>query len=482
MGKIFTLNTQANSVMMKSLFFSIVLTMLKLNSLAQQDVESDYVVPEEPQVQLNLAYWQDLKFGLFMHWGPYSQWGVVESWTISPEDLGWNQRKGPYAADYFTYKKAYENLQTTFNPTQFNPDKWVKAAKEAGMRYLVFTTKHHDGFSMFDTKQTDYKITDPKTLFSFNPKSNITKEIFDAFRKENFMVGAYFSKPDWHSEYYWWPYFPPKNNGVNYDPAKYPERWQKFKDFTYNQIEELMTAYGKVDILWLDGGQVRPSTTGYNQDINMSKIAGMARSHQPGLIIVDRSVTGQFENYKTPEQEIPDQPLSYPWETCMTMGNFWAYVPNDQYKSPLQLVQLLVKIVSRGGNFLLNIGVGPNGDWDPIAYQRLQAIGGWMKINSEGIYNSQSIEPYSSGNLFYTKTKNKNNLYAFWLSDTDQVRLPTELTIPLPTVNTLKKVTLFGTRQSLKWKFKEGKLVVKIPAAIQQNIELKYAAAFKIEY
>lgn len=464
---------------------TITLLLPSFKIFAQQESDlSNYTAPDEPQVQKTLSDWQDLKFGLFMHWGPYSQWGVVESWTLCPEDLGWNQRKGPFAGDYFAYKKAYENLQTTFNPVQFNPDKWVKAAKNAGMRYMVFTTKHHDGFCMFDTKQTDYKITDPKTAFSTNPKSNITKEIFDAFRKDGFMIGAYFSKPDWHCPYYWWPYFPPKNGGVNYDPAKYPDRWQKFRDFTYNQIEELMSSYGKVDILWLDGGQVRPDTTGkrYNQDIHMAKIAAMARIHQPGLIVVDRSIAGKFENYKTPEQNVPDKPFPYPWETCMTMGNSWAYTPHDQYKSARQLVQLLVKIVSRGGNFLLNIGVDPMGDWDPVAYQRLTAIGNWMKINSEGIYNSESIAPYSYSNLFYTKIKNEKRLYAFWLSDTDQVHLPPELTIALPNMRTVKKVSLLGTKGILKWKLEKGNLLVKIPATKRQLIDLKYAAGFKIEY
>ena len=149
----------------------------------------------------------DYKFGLFMHWGTYSQWGVVESWSICPEDEGWTQRRGPYSANYFEYKKAYENLQTTFNPQNFHPEKWVDAAKNAGMKYVVFTTKHHDGFCMFDTKQTDYKITSPKTPFSTNARSNVAKEIFSAFRKENFLIGAYFSKPDWHNENYWWPTF-----------------------------------------------------------------------------------------------------------------------------------------------------------------------------------------------------------------------------------------------------------------------------------
>src|ERR1700754_838835 len=311
---------------MKKHFTLLLLSFCSLVSMAQKhNVSKDYIPPADPLVEKKLTEWQDLKFGLFMHWGTYSQWGVVESWSICPEDEGWTQRKGPYGATYNGYKAAYENLQTTFNPVKFNPEKWVKAAKDAGMKYVIFTTKHHDGFCMFDTKETDYKITSAKTPFSSNPRSNVTKEIFSAFRKENFMIGAYFSKPDWHTQNYWWNYFPPKDRNVNYDPKKYPERWQKFKDFTYNQIGELMTDYGKVDILWLDGGWVRPKssidttvdwqrTINYDQDIDMAKIAKMGRANQPGLIVVDRTVTGQYENYTTPEQTVPDKPLDHPWE------------------------------------------------------------------------------------------------------------------------------------------------------------------------
>ena len=121
-----------------------------------------------------------------MHWGTYSQWGIVESWSLCPEDEGWTQRRGPAAKNYFEYKKAYENLQTTFNPIDFNPDKWVKAAKDAGMKYVVFTTKHHDGFCMFDTKQTDYKITDTKSPFSVNPKAMLPKKSLMLSEKKNF--------------------------------------------------------------------------------------------------------------------------------------------------------------------------------------------------------------------------------------------------------------------------------------------------------
>jgi alpha-L-fucosidase len=476
---------------MKKTLTLLVLSLYCTILMAQKhNVSKQYVPPGDPLVEQKITEWQDLKFGLFMHWGTYSQWGVVESWSICPEDEGWTQRKGPYGATYNGYKAAYENLQTTFNPVKFNPEKWVKAAKDAGMKYVIFTTKHHDGFCMFDTKETDYKITSFKTPFSSNPRSNVTKEIFNAFRKENFMVGAYFSKPDWHTENYWWNYFPPKDRNVNYDPAKYPERWQKFKDFTYNQISELMTGYGKVDILWLDGGWVRPKSSvdttvdwqrgiKFDQDIDMPKIAAMGRQKQPGLIVVDRTVSGQYENYTTPEQEVPEVPLDHPWESCITMGNSWSYVPGDHYKSVQQIVQLLVKIVSRGGNLLMNIGPGPDGDWDPVAYERLQGISAWMKINGEGIYSSKSVAPYSTGNIYYTKAKNDKAIYAFMLTEQDKVVLPATISVK---VNKPKKVTLLGSKQHLKWKQQGDDIVISIPVSLQQNSGLNEAACFKMEY
>ncbi len=453
--------------------------------------QNNYIPTTDTLVQQKLQQWQDLKFGLFMHWGTYSQWGVVESWSICPEDEGWTQRRGLYAASYFEYKKAYENLQTSFNPKNFHPEKWAEAAKEAGMKYVVFTTKHHDGFCMFDTKQTDYKITSSKTPFSTNHRSNVAKEVFDVFRKENFLIGAYFSKPDWHSENYWWPYFPPKDRNVNYDPKKYPERWNAFKQFTFNQIQELMSGYGKMDILWLDGGWVRPLSTVdknidwqkgivYDQDIDMKHIADMGRSLQPGLIVVDRSVGGEFENYQTPEQEVPEKPLSYPWETCMTMGNSWSYVPNDHYKSAHELVHLLIKIVSRGGNFLLNIGPSADGDWDTAAYSRLKEIGAWMKINGEGIYNSKPIAPYSSDHIFFTQSKDGKNIYAFYLSDKDDITLPSQIKISQVTVTKKSNIFLLGSKAPLKWKQEGNDIIVTIPSSIQNRTSGKYADVFRI--
>lgn len=443
--------------------------------------EGPYVPPTDTAVQHKIAWWQDLKFGLLMHWGPYSEWGVVESWSICPEDEGWTQRRGPYANDYFTYKKAYENLQTTFNPTSFDPTRWASAAWAAGMRYVVFTTKHHDGFCMFDTHETDYKVTSPHTPFSSSPRANVALEVFKAFRTQGFGIGAYFSKPDWHSNDYWWSYFPPLNRNVNYDPAKYPARWQAFKDYTYNQIKELMSGYGRMDILWLDGGWVCPDAANkpphYNQDIDMAHIASMARGLQPGLIVVDRAVGGPYENYRTPEQSVPDHPLSYPWETCMTMGDSWSYVPGDHYKPSSQLIHTLIRIVAWGGNFLLNIGPSPAGDFDTVAYARLRDIGSWMSVNGSAIYGSRMVAPYGHDRLFYTRSADSSTVYAFYLSPdkVDTVSLPATIMLEGFTIAPGSTVTLNGVRIPFSGS------TLQIPRRLQTGFAGRYAVVFAIK-
>ena len=479
--------------MIKKVFAAILLLVTIEGNAQQHNFSDKYVVPDDPLVQQKLAHWQDIKFGLLMHWGTYSEWGIVESWSICPEDEGWTQRRGPYARNYFDYVKAYENLQTTFNPTKFDPQKWAAAAKDAGMKYVVFTTKHHDGFCMFDTKQTDYKITSPKTPFSSNPKANITKEIFNAFRKDGFMIGAYFSKPDWHCPYYWWPYFPPKDRNVNYDPQKHPDKWNEFKNYTYNQIEELMSGYGNVDILWLDGGWVRPKSTidttvdwqrgiTYDQDIDMARIAKMARSHQPGLLVVDRTVSGKFENYVTPEQTIPATPMPHPWESCITMGNSWSYVPNDHYKSTNELVHMLLKIISRGGNFLLNVGPSPEGDWSDTAYSRLKEIGVWMKVHADAVYNTIPLAPYEDGNIIYLQSKDKTTRYVYVLSDkTKNVSPPASITVNKIALDKKSKIVLMDAPAAkIKWKPSNDGIIIELPSNVKNKVVGNYAVAFKI--
>ena len=421
-----------------------------------------------------------------MHWGTYSQWGIVESWSICPEDEEWTQRKPEHGNNYYEYVQNYEKLQETFNPTAFNPQKLADAAKKAGMKYVVFTTKHHDGFAMFDTKESDYKITDSKTPFSTNPKADVTKEIFNTFRQEGFKIGAYFSKPDWHTDFYWWPYFPPKDRNVNYDPLKYPERWTNYKNFTYNQISELMSNYGKVDILWLDGGWVRPfhtidttvewqRTIRVEQDIDMDRIGGMARAKQPGIIVVDRTVPGKWENYVTPEQAIPEHPLDIPWESCITMGNSFSYVPNDAYKPAKKIVETLIKIISRGGNYLLNIAPGPNGDFDQIAYDRLKEISEWINVNGSAVYASRPIAPYHEGDFYYTKSKDSKQINVFHLSETDNYVIPQKLVFNVPADFKIKEVKLLGYKGKVKWS-RDGDQV----SVLHNAKGLKYAGVIQL--
>jgi alpha-L-fucosidase len=456
----------------------------------QHDASHQYIPPADPLVVKKLAQWQDQKFGLMMHWGTYSQWGVVESWSICPEDEGWCQRKGPFSSSWFDYLKAYEGLRNSFNPVRFNPEKWADAAADAGMKYLVFTTKHHDGFCMFDTRQTDYRITSPATPFSSDSRANISKEIFNSFRNRSFLIGAYFSKPDWHNENYWWPYFPPKDRNPSYHPAKYPEKWEAFKKFTYNQIEELMTGYGQVDILWLDGGWVRPFSTidtsvswqksiPFDQDINMAGIAAMARRHQPGLLVVDRTVSGEFENYVTPEQQVPFGYLPYPWESCITLGNSWSYVPGDQYKTARQIIHLLTDIVSRGGNLLLNIGPGPDGDWDTVAYARLREIGKWLKINGEAIYGTHaSAATPKNGRWVYTHGKDET--YAILQLDEQAVQTK-ELLIPRAWDGKVTGLSVPGFTGKLKFKERPDGLLVTWPQLDRKKFP-DYAHVFRIRY
>ncbi len=387
----------------------------------------EWTPPGDPAVMDKLEKWQDQKLGLLIHWGIYSEWGITESWSLVTTHFPWNKRPEQYAnLDDRAYEKVYENLRTTFDPEKFDADKWATAFKESGVKYVLSMTKHHDGFCMWDTKYTDYKITSPDCPFHSDPRADTVKVMCDAFRKHGLISGLYFSKADWHSPYYWLPELGPgAGQGPNYNTAEHPAEWKKFKDYTWDQINELMSKYGPQEILWLDGGAVRPP----DADIDMNGMAAMARKHQPGLIVVDRTVGGVNENYVTPEGEIPDHYLPYPWETCMPMGTAWPWKPNDDFKSVGTLIHNLCRIVARGGNYIMGIGPDANGEFDPVVYDRLKGIGAWLKVNGEAIYSTRPLNPYEKGDLVFTRKKD-GTAYAIVLAKDDSVGLPDSVTLP----------------------------------------------------
>ena len=423
-----------------------------------------YWDPADPLLVKRLEWFQDQKFGFMMHWAPYSQWGCIESWPLVEKDKfgrpdglkAWTERD----KDMARFTRDYWTLPKTFNPVKFDPREWAEAAKSAGMKYVVFTTKHHDGFAMFDTRLSDYRITAPDVPFHSHARSNVVREVFNAFRKEQFGIGAYFSKADWHCPDYWDPAVPARTRNPNYDNAAQPEKWRRFVDFAYGQVQELMTGYGSIDILWLDAGQVRPP----QQDIQMDRLVAMARKHQPQLIVVDRTVGGRYENYRTPEQEVPEKPLPYVWETCMTMGDQWSFKPDDNYKSTHKLIHLLVDIVGKGGNFLLNVGPQPDGELPAAAVERMKEIGGWMRVNGEAIYGSRPISPYKEGPVVFTQ-KGKF-AYAIYLAPQEGDPLPPSVSFKLLRPEAGSKVRMLGVHGSLKWQTgPAGETTIEIPAA-----------------
>jgi len=444
-----------------------------------------YSWPKDPKVMENLKKWQGYKFGLLIHMGLYSELGIVESWALCPEE--WITRDG--YDDYYKFCTDYRNTITKFNPVNFNPEKWAKLFKNAGAKYMIYSSKHHDGFCLYDTKYTDFKVTDKSCPFSTNPKSNVLKEVLDATRKEGLVTGVYFSKPDWTSPNFWWPYYPPKDRNPTYDITKHPDRWKKFVEYTQNQLNELTTEYGKVDILWLDGCWVMPKssitpkvaefcTYPHDMDINMKLIAEKARAKQPGMLVVDRWVQSDYEDYLTPEQKTPEKPLPVPWESCITMGGAWGWVKNDNYKSSKELVHLLVNIVAKGGNLLLGIGPNGKGEFEPKVYENLDLLGKWLQANGEAIYETTPVEPYLDGKVAYT-AKGDNAIYAIYMPAKDEKELPVEITIKTQLAGKLK-VSLLESNTKLSWKPVEGGIKVTIPQKLKSTLAAKEATVIKI--
>jgi alpha-L-fucosidase len=310
-----------------------------------------------------MKWWVEARFGMFIHWGLYAIPARGE-WVMNCERIP---------------KAEYAKLADRFDPGNFDADRWVAQAKEAGLRYMGLTTRHHDGFSLFDSQVSDF--TSVKTA----AKRDFVGEYVEACRRAGMRIGFYYSLLDWRWPAYW--------DG----PAKDPEGFRKLRDYVHAQVRELMTQYGKIDILWYDGSWPHSA-----EDWQSAKLNKMVRSLQPEVIINNRS--GLAEDLETPEQQIRGH--ERPWETCMTMDDlWWGYHPGDpNLKSPMQLVRNLVKCVENNGNFLLNVGPKADGAIPEPQAERLREIGGWMAANGESIYGAGS-SPFRQAHLGHVTAK-----------------------------------------------------------------------------
>jgi alpha-L-fucosidase len=314
-------------------------------------------------------WFMDMGFGMFIHWNMDSQVGAVISHSMAG------------ASEDYLQRYIYE-LPKTFNPRKFYPDDWATLAKLAGMQYVVFTAKHHSGFCMWDTKTTGFNIMN--TPF----KRDILKEIIEAFRKQGIAIGLYFSPEDFH--------FFHENHiplGRLQDPRHYPVNNKELMAYDKAQIKELLTGYGKIDILFFDG----PA----------EELKEYAWQLQPEVVVT----RGQMQ---TPEQDIPDKPIPGPWEACFTMGTDWQYKPtNDPQKSGTEIINMLIETRAKGGNLLLNVGPKPDGELQIEQEALLREVALWNLVNQEAIHDIRPWEIIKEGKVWFTKAKDQNTVYAF---------------------------------------------------------------------
>jgi len=389
--------------------------------------EENYVRPEDQLIQKRLEWFQDQKLALMMHWGIYSQIGLVESWALSDADSDWSRGGVNWDVDAQSFKKQYRDLSKSFNPIRFEPDKWARAAASGGFKYLIFTTKHHDGFCMWDTKLTNYKVTAPDCPFSINKRADIVSNVFEAFRRQGLGIAAYFSKADWNTPYYWAKGLPKgefTSRGPSYLPGEQPELWEKFVNFTHEQVMELVTGYGRLDILWFDAGWVCRQN---GQEIRIEELVEKARKVQPWLLSADRTCGGICENYITPEQSVPSGPLNVPWESCVSMGRGFAYSYDDDFKSTKKLLRLLIDITAKGGNLALNVAPQPDGRLPWPALRRMEEMGAWLKQYGEAIYGTRICAPFTTGDFAFTQKAAEGKVFAFCMGN---IKYRQKLTIP----------------------------------------------------
>jgi len=359
----------ASRLFFAALFFCAVFLSGQPQAIAQRDPNPEIGSLNKPD---RIEWFRDQGFGLFIHWSVDVQLGV----GISHSLVG--------ASDNYT-DAFFNELPKTFDPKQFDPQDWAQLAKLAGVRYVMFTTKHHSGFAMFDTTTTSFGVMN--TPFH----RDITAEVFKAFRDEGIAPGVYFSPDD----FYWL-----HKNGKLIQrnvPEVQPMNNPGLMDYDLAQVRELLTNYGPISLIFFDG--------------QANGLRDLAWKLQPDIVVTRGGL-------QTPEQYVPGMPLKGAWEANLTMGDAWQYQPqNDPYKSGRQLIRLLIQTRAKGGNLLLDVGPKPNGELPIQEEDRLREIALWMFVNSDAIYSVRPWVITNEGDVWFTKKKNEDTLYAMVDSD-----------------------------------------------------------------
>ena len=393
---------------MRRLLTSAVLLAVIVAGLAATGQAPAQLPVETPQQkETRLQWWTEARFGMFIHWGLYAL-AARHEWVRNYERMT---------------DAEYQKYFDQFNPDLYDPKSWARQAREAGMKYAVITSKHHEGFCLFDSKFTGYKATNTPA------KRDLIKEWVDAFRSEGLKVGFYYSLLDWHHPSYTIDRNHPQRvtTDAQYDALNKGRDMAVYRQYLKDQVRELLTNYGKIDIIWLDYSFAGGTHGKGRADWDSISLLKMVRELQPGIIVNDRldldDVPGGWD-FKSPEQFKPREWVTVngqrvPWETCQTFSGSWGYFRDEaSWKSPAQLIELLVDTVSKGGNLLMNVGPTARGTFDQRAKDRLAAFGKWMQVNGRSIYGATQApaEFKAPPNSLLTYNPRTKRLYAHLLA------------------------------------------------------------------
>jgi alpha-L-fucosidase len=447
--------------MKKNLLTMLVLSTMILTMVScKQKQQKDPAPVSMEENNARMQWWHDARFGMFIHWGVYSIPAGEHQGKVYPGLAEWLMYDAKIPI------KEYEKYAKQFNPTKYDAAEWVRIAKNAGMKYIVITSKHHDGFGLWDSKVSDYDIID------FAPYGkDIIKALADECKKEGITLCFYHSIMDWHH------------------PDANKENWAKYREEYFKpQLKELLTEYGKIGVCWFDGEWIEEWTEEQGKDLY-----NYVRTLQPDIIINNRVGKGRqgmqgmnkdntyAGDFGTPEQEILSTSSTLPWESCMTMNESWGFKASDTtWKSSETLVKNLVDIISKGGNFLLNIGPTSEGLIPSASIERLADMGEWTKVNGEAIYGVKQLKNFKEGeNLRYTLSSDEKTIYAFIMSwpgkqlNIKQIK---------PAEGSVIKMT--GIDLNLKWVYDETNgLTIDLPDDLMMKDALpcKYVWVLKIE-